>query len=67
VWSESSKKQTREFFQKYERGAMKHSGGSRYGICFVSEKGFNIVDRKTKEAEFFESIEELIDSGWVID
>jgi len=67
MWSESLKEQTREFLQQYQRGMMKHFGDSRYGICLVSENSFEIFDRKTKEVESFNSIEELLAGGWAID
>ena len=67
MWSKTLQQQTREFLASYQVAAMKHFGDSRYGICIVENGKFIIRDRSSNDVWKYDSIEKLIEDGWVID
>ena len=67
MYSSELKTLTRNFLEKEPLSMMKNSDGS-FGILLrKSMNEFNIVDLDTKKKYHFNSIDEVIINGWVVD
>lgn len=67
MWSDELQKQTREYFEKMPTACMKHFGDLRFGTCVLIEGEYAITEHNTNAKHKFDSIEALIENGWVID
>ena len=69
MWTEELQQQTRELFEKQNGAFMKHFGNGKFGICILVDGTYTIHgigDSKNDKWEY-DSIEDMISDGWVID
>jgi len=67
MWSEELQNQTREHFETMPMAFMKHFGDLRFGACVLIKGEYVITEHNTNTKHKFDSIEALIQNGWVID
>ena len=67
MWSEDTKNLTRKHLQKLPIAPMKHVDHRCGFLIKKKENQFIISVDSTKEEITFETVEELLEAGWVID
>ena len=66
-WSEETKELTRKFVRDRMPAAMKHLD-RQYAVMGYRETKIVLFDRTVPGREYlFDSVEELLDAGWVVD
>lgn len=67
MWSENLKNMTRKHLQKFPMAPMKHVDNGCAFLIKNKKNQFIINYDSTNEKITFETIEELLEAGWVID
>ena len=67
MWSEDTKNLTRKHLQKFPIAPMKHVDRGCGFLTKNKENQFIISDDSTKEEMTYDTVEELLEAGWVID
>ena len=69
MWTKELQQQTRELFEKMNGAFMKHYGDSRFGVCVLVDGKYRIMDRVPESNDIWEydSVDEMIADGWVVD
>lgn len=67
MWSDELQKQTREYFKKMPASSVKHFNDLCFGTCMLIKGEYVITEHNTNAKHKFDSIEALIQNGWVID
>ncbi len=66
MWSDELKELTREMLLKMPMAMMKNID-SLYGVLILVDNKYVITDRTSDDKYIFDSIDELIESGWAVD
>jgi hypothetical protein len=66
MWSEEARVTTKEVLEQMPTAMMKHED-RRFGIFVKEGEKYSVVELETKIKHQYDSLEAMMDNGWVVD